>query len=57
MEKSSLVLIAIILGFFVAIIKICFASKCTEIEIGCIKIKRDVAIEPTRYDENKPIII
>ena len=46
-------LTAMLLGFAGLAIKICFASKCTSVEIGCIKIHRNVEIEPIRYyDDN-----
>ncbi len=45
-------LTAMLLGFAGIAIKICFASKCTSVEIGCIKIHRNVEIEPIRYDED-----
>ena len=45
-------LTAMLLGFAGIAIKICFASKCTSVEIGCIKINRNVEIEPIRYDDD-----
>lgn len=45
-------LTAMLLGFAGIAIKICFASKCTSVEIGCIKIHRNVEIEPIRYDDD-----
>jgi hypothetical protein len=37
--------ITIISGLILALIAICYKSKCTEIKCGCIKIKRDVITE------------
>ena len=48
-------LTAMILGFCGLALKICFASKCTSVEICCIKIRRNVAIEPINYDSKHPI--
>ena len=44
-------LTAMILGFAAVTIKICFASKCTDVELCCIKIHRNVEIEPVYYDD------
>jgi len=44
-------LTAMILTFSGIALKICFASKCTNVELCCIKIHRNVEIEPTRYDD------
>lgn len=44
-------LTAMILTFSGIAIKICFASKCTDVELCCIKIQHNVEIEPIRYDE------
>jgi hypothetical protein len=46
-------LTAMLLGFAGIAIKICFASKCTSVEIGCIKIHRNVEIEPYLYTINQ----
>ena len=32
-------------GMVLALFALCYRSKCVEIEIGCIKIKRDVQLE------------
>jgi len=44
-------LTAMILGFAAVTIKICFASKCTDVELCCIKIHRNVEIEPVYYND------
>jgi len=44
-------LTAMILGFAAVTIKICFASKCTDVELCCIKIHRNVEIEPIYYND------
>ena len=44
-------LTAMLLGFAGIAIKLCFASKCTSVECGCIKIHRNVEIEPLHYDD------
>jgi hypothetical protein len=53
-EKTLLILglTGMFFSFCGIALKICFASKCTSVEICCIKIKRNVAIEPLYY-ENK----
>jgi hypothetical protein len=48
-------LTAMLLGFAGIAIKICFASKCTSVEIGCIKVHRNVEIEPIHYDEESSV--
>ncbi len=45
-------LTAMLLGFAGIAIKICFASKCTSVEVGCIKVHRNVEIEPIHYDDD-----
>ena len=37
--------IAIGSGMVLALFALCYRSKCVEIEVGCIKIKRDVQLE------------
>ena len=32
-------------GMVLALFALCYRSKCVEIQIGCIKIKRDVQLE------------
>ena len=32
-------------GMVLALFALCYKSKCVEIELGCIKIKRDVQLE------------
>ena len=32
-------------AFTLAVLKMCYNSKCSDIEFGCLKIKRDVVIE------------
>jgi hypothetical protein len=32
-------------GMVLALFALCYRSKCIEIQIGCIKIKRDVQLE------------
>ena len=33
------------IGFIIAITKMCYKSKCKEVDICCIKIVRDIALE------------
>jgi hypothetical protein len=42
--------ITIVSGLILAILAMCYKSKCTEIECGCIKIKRDVTIEEKEHE-------
>jgi hypothetical protein len=42
--------ITIVSGLILAILAMCYKSKCTEIECGCIKIKRDVSIEEKEHE-------
>lgn len=37
--------VTIVSGLLLALIAICYKSKCTEIQCCCIKIKRDVETE------------
>ena len=48
MEVSEVFLSSVLTigsGMVLALFALCYRSKCVEIEIGCIKIKRDVQLE------------
>jgi hypothetical protein len=48
MEVSEVFLSSVLTigsGMVLALFALCYKSKCVEIEIGCIKIKRDVQLE------------
>jgi len=42
--------ITIVSGLILAIIAMCYKSKCTEIHCGCIKIIRDVKTEEKEHE-------
>ena len=58
MESEQQVLYITIASMGVALIVACmkfgYKSKCSEVNLGCISIKRDVQIE-TKYDMAHPI--
>jgi len=41
-------------GMILACMKYGYKSKCSEVSLGCLTIKRDVVIE-NKYDVNHPI--
>ena len=49
-------------GMVLALFALCYKSKCVEIEIGCIKIKRDVQLEEkelestTAHQQSNPVV-
>ena len=49
-------------GMVLALFALCYKSKCVEIEIGCIKIKRDVQLEEreleftTTHQPSNPVV-
>ena len=49
-------------GMVLALFALCYRSKCIEIQIGCIKIKRDVQLEEkeleftTTHQPTNPVI-
>jgi len=48
MEVSEVFLSSVLTigsGMVLALFALCYKSKCVEIELGCIKIKRDVQLE------------
>jgi len=48
MEVSEVFLSSVLTigsGMVLALFALCYKSKCVEIEVGCIKIKRDVHLE------------
>ena len=48
MEVSEVFLSSVLTigsGMVLALFALCYRSKCVEIQIGCIKIKRDVQLE------------
>ena len=48
MEVSEVFLSSVLTigsGMVLALFALCYKSKCVEIEVGCIKIKRDVQLE------------
>ena len=48
MEVSEVFLSSVLIigsGMVLALFALCYRSKCVEIQIGCIKIKRDVQLE------------
>lgn len=47
-------LVTSVIAFMLAVVRLCYKSKCNEIECCCITIKRDVITENT-YDENHPM--
>lgn len=42
--------VTIVSGLILALIAICYKSKCTEIQCACIKIKRDVETEEREHE-------
>jgi hypothetical protein len=58
MESEQQVFYITIASMGVALIIACmkfgYKSKCSEVELGCVKIKRDVVIE-NKYDITHPI--
>lgn len=58
MESEQQVFYITIASMGVALILGCmkygYKSKCSEVELGCVKIKRDVVIE-NKYDITHPI--
>ena len=58
MDNNNVTILAIITIIFACItllIKVCFKSKCSDIDLfyGLIRIKRDVNIETEIQDSNK----
>lgn len=43
-------------GLIITLTKLCYKSKCSEIDIGCIHIKRDTENE-TEFDIEHPLEI
>jgi hypothetical protein len=42
-------LITTLVGFLLALARMCYKSKCKSIECCCLKIKRDVSIEEEEH--------